>query len=110
MKPVFLSSARKVVNARSYRISALPPGFLLAPCVDSQSRRVQQMVGRNISIRIEERGGVQVEVNVKTGRGVGVRKNQDKQELLGGSPPEPDEERWVGENIDSRWFGCTGTG
>ena len=32
------------------------------------------MGGRNISTRFEDRGGVRVEVNVKTGRGVGVRK------------------------------------
>ena len=32
------------------------------------------MGGRNISTRFEERGGVRVEINVKTGRGVGVRK------------------------------------
>ena len=32
------------------------------------------MGGRNISTRFEDRGGVRVEVNVKMGRGVGVRK------------------------------------
>ena len=31
------------------------------------------MGGRNISTRLEDRGGVRVEVNIKTGRGIGVR-------------------------------------
>ena len=31
------------------------------------------MGGRNISTRVEDRGGVRVEINAKTGRGVGVR-------------------------------------
>ena len=73
MKPVFLSSARKVVNARSYRILLSPQSFSTCALRDSQSRQVHRMGGRNISTRVEDRGGVRVEINAKTGRGVGVR-------------------------------------
>ena len=73
------------------------------------------MGGRNISTRVESnRGGVRVEINgnakSKTAPGVGVGRAADQQELLGGPPPEPDEEGWVVENIISRWCRCAGAG
>ena len=52
-----------------------PPTESFSTCAlrDSQSRQVHRMGGRNISTRVEDRGGVRVEINAKTGRGVGVR-------------------------------------
>ena len=62
MKPVFLPSARKVENARSYSLLTVPTRvYLLAPCVDSQSLQVRAdgwSQYLEFSTRFEDRGGV----------------------------------------------------
>ena len=62
MKPAFLYRAPVKLKTRDRTVFSVPTRvFLLAPCVDSQSRqRCVRMGGRNISTRFEDRGGVRV--------------------------------------------------